>query len=317
MVVRYLIRRLVGMIPLLLLITALVFFLGQYGAGDEALNLTMQMNDGSFDPKLYQDLRHKLGEDEPAPIRFEQFVVGAAHGNFGVSYVLPGTPDIGQMIATSLPISLQLGLAAMVIVVIVGIPLGTLAAVWRNSFLDYLIVFVGTVLSATPAFVLAPIAMVLLVIQFHLLPTVAIGWQGLTNPNTLFPAACLAAGPLLQVVRFTRSSVINALSQEYVRAARARGLSEFRVVTGHVIKNAMTPVLTVLGLATAHVVSGSIFIETIFNIHGFGFVAVSAFQGGDVQTVAATTLVSALIIVTANLLVDLTYGALDPRVRLS
>ncbi|HUX86415.1 MAG TPA: ABC transporter permease [Chloroflexota bacterium] len=317
MLFRYLLQRLIGMIPLLLLITALVFFLGQYGAGDEALNLTLQLNDGNFDAQLYQDMRHKLHEDLPAPTRFVEFLQGAVHGDFGVSYVLPGTPSIGEMIATSLPISLQLGLLAMIIVVVVGIPLGVLAAIGRNSILDYSVVGVSTLLSATPAFVVAPIAMVLLVIQFHILPTVGLGWLGITNPNTLLPAACLAAGPLLHVVRFTRASVINALSQEYVRAARARGLSEFRVITGHVIKNAMTPVLTVLGLSTAHVVSGSIFIETIFNIHGFGFVAVTAFQNGDIQTVAATTLVSAMIIVAANLLVDMAYGALDPRVRLS
>jgi peptide/nickel transport system permease protein len=141
------------------------------------------------------------------------------------------------------------------------------------------------------------------------------GWQGLFHTTTILPAACLAVGPMLGVVRYTRASVSDVLSQEYVRAARARGLPEWQVVGKHVVKNAMTPVMTVLGLSTARLLSGSIFVESAFGFRGFGWVAVGAFRGGDIQTVAATTLVSAFIVMLANLVVDMVYSLLDPRVR--
>jgi peptide/nickel transport system permease protein len=312
---RYLIRRVATMLSVLIVVVAFVFILGQYGAGDLAMHLTLQMNDNMFDPEIYNSLRQQLHMDEPVLKRFTRFLGDAVRGDFGVSYILPGTPKIGRMMAVSLPISMQLGAAAMVIVAAVGIPLGVLAALSRNSLFDHLIVGLSTVLSSVPAFVLVPVALYLLVIELRILPTVGFGWHGLFSKETLLPAACLAAGPLLGVVRYTRASVVDVLSQEYVRAARAKGLSEWSVIGKHVIKNAMTPVLTVLGLSTARVLSGSIFIEIVFNLRGFGDMAVRAFQGGDIQTTAATTLVSAMIVMVANLVVDFMYGVLDPRVR--
>ncbi|MGH2535399.1 MAG: ABC transporter permease [Thermomicrobiales bacterium] len=313
---RYVISRLIAAIPLLLIVSAFVFFFGQFAAGDLAMNLTLQTNGGIFDPEVYQTLREKLHQDVSPPVRFARFVAGAVQGDFGVSYVLPGTPDIGRMIVSSLPISLQLGLVAMLLTVLVGIPLGVVAALTRNSILDHLVVGGTTIFSAMPPFVLAPILMVVLVVHLGVVPSVGLGWHGIFSTETLFPAAVLAAGPLLGVVRFTRASVTSTLAHEYVRTARAKGLPERQVLTGHVLRNSLTPVVTTVGIATAHVISGSIFIETIFNIRGFGYMAVSAFRAGDVQTVAATTLVSAAIIIVMNLLVDLTYGLLDPRVRL-
>lgn len=314
---RYLVRRIAAMISVLSVVTIFVFVLGQYGAGDLALHLTLQMNDNMFDAEIYQTIREQLHQDKPVLVRFGYFVAGAIKGDFGVSYILPGTPDIGRMIAAALPISVQLGLVALIMVAGAGIPLGVLAAMSRNGWMDHLVVGVSTVLSSIPAFVLAPVALYVLVVQLQILPTVGFGWHGMFSRETLLPAALLAAGPLLGIVRYTRASVLDVLSQEHVRAARARGLSEQLVISRHVIKNAMTPVLTVLGLTTAQLLSGSIFIETVFSLRGFGDMAVRAFQGGDVQTTAATTLVSAILVMTSNLVVDLLYGVLDPRARVT
>lgn len=314
---RYILRRVAAMVPLLLVIVGFVFFLGQYGANDLAMSMTLRVNDGVFDAQIYEAMREKLDLADPVIVRFVRFIGNAARGEFGVSYALQGTPDIGRMIGKALPISMQLGLVAMLMCIVVGIPLGVISAAWRNSVADYLIVGGATVLSSVPAFVLAPIALVVLVGQLHILPTVGTGWHGLLAKETLLPAACLAAGPLLGIVRYTRASVVDTLSQEYIRAAHARGLAEWQVIVRHVIKNSMTPVLTTLGLATARLLSGSIFIETVFSIQGLGSVAVTAFQAGDIQTVAATTLVSAMIVMAANIVVDLCYGMLDPRVRLT
>ncbi len=305
------------MIPLLLVIAAFVFFLGQYGAQDLAYSLVLRINDNMFDAEMYNDFREKLNLSDPILIRFGNFVRGAIRGDFGVSYILPGSPEIGRMIMKALPISLQLALAALVIVILFGIPLGIFASVWRNSALDYIIVSGATVLSSTPGFVLAPLALVVLVAKLQIVPKVGFGWHGLFSVETILPAMLLAAGPLLGIVRYTRASVTDVLANEYIVAARARGLSWFQVIRSHVVKNAIIPVVTVLGLTTARMLAGSIFIETVFSIDGFGSVAVRAFQGGDIQTVAATTLVSGMIVMVMNLFVDLLYGVLDPRIRLN
>ncbi len=314
---KYLLRRLAAMVPLLIIVSSFVFFLGQYGAADLALSLTLRVNDNVYDPQIYQDFAQKLNLSDPIFVRFGNFLGGAIRGDFGISYILPGSPDIGRMILRALPISMQLAFAAMVSVILIGIPLGIVAAVMRNTPVDYVIVFIATVLSSTPGFVLAPLALVILVTQLQILPTVGFGWHGLFAVQTILPALCLAAGPLLAIVRFTRASVIDVLSNEYIVAARARGLGWSTIIRRHVIKNSMIPVVTILGIATARMLSGSIFIETVFAINGFGSIAVTAFQGGDIQTVAATTLVSGLIVMLMNLIVDVLYGFLDPRVRIT
>ncbi|MAS36344.1 MAG: hypothetical protein CL610_20230 [Anaerolineaceae bacterium] len=314
---RYILQRLLAVIPLIVIVTAMVFILGQYGARDLALSLTLQTNNGDFDPEMYETLREQMGLDQPVLVRYAQFIGGALRGDFGISYVLPGTPKISSLIATTLPISLQLGLAGIAILILVAVPLGTLAAFTRNSAIDQAIVTVSTIFSAIPPFVLAPLALWLIVARFRLLPVMGFGWHGLFSLETLLPAAVLAAAPMAGVLRYTRASVIEVLSQDYIVAARARGVAGLGIVAGYVFKNAMTPVLTWLGISVGRLLSGSIFVEIVFGLPGFGSVAVTAFQGGDIQTVAATTLVSMIIIILVNLVVDLMYGLLDPRVRLA
>ncbi len=313
----YVIRRIVLMMPLLFFVSAFVFFLGQYGAADLAMELTLRINDNSFDAELYESLRAELGTDQPIFVQYFGFIRNALRGDFGKSYVLPGTPDIARLIASTLPISLPLGLAALLVLMVVAVPVGVITAIWHNSWLDHIIVSASTVLSSFPPFALAPIVLVVLVAKLRIIPTTGFGWHGIFSRETLLPASVLAAGPFLGIVRFTRASVIDVLSQEYIRAARARGLSEIAMVVRHVVKNSMTPVLTVLGVTTGFLLSGSIFVESVFGIKGFGYVAVTAFQAGDIRTVAATTLVSATIVMFMSLLVDLLYGVLDPRVRLN
>ena len=221
------------------------------------------------------------------------------------------------LLAKALPVSLKLGVASLFVVVLLGIPLGILAAAFRNTFLDYAIVGGATVISSIPGFVRAPIAMVLLVAQLKIFPSVGLGWHGIFSKQALLPILVLGVGPIRGIVRYTRASVLEVLSQDYVRAARARGLAEWLVISKHVIKNAMLPIVTVLGMTAGGLVSGSIFIERVFNIRGFGYLASDAIQGGDVQASTGVLIVSALIIMTSNLVVDLSYGALDPRVRLA
>lgn len=313
---RYLLRRIAIMFPLIIVVTAFVFLLGQYGAGDMAMAITLRVNNGTFDATIYETLKRELGLDQPIMIRFGHFLAGAVRWDFGRSYVIMGTPDIGKMMLAALPITAQLAAGAVIIIVLLGIPLGILAAVGRNTVLDHGIVALVTVLSSIPPFVLVPVAMVLLVVRIKLLPTVGTGWRGILHEEAVFAAACLAIGPLFGIVRYTRAQVLEVLPQEYLSAARARGVPEWRVVTSHVLKNALTPVVTVLGTSVGYLLSAAIFVEVALGYRGFGWLAFRAFQGGDIQTVAAATLVSASMVMLANLLVDLLYGVLDPRVHL-
>ncbi len=161
----YILRRLLAMIPLLVVITSFIFVIGQYGSGDLAAYLTEHENGGRFDPVVYQSFRQRLHLDQPVYVRYGEWVVQALHGDLGVSYVSQGEPSISYMIGQALPISLEIGAAALVLVIIVGIPLGMLAAIFRNTPLDYGIVGVVTVLSSVPLFVLAPLAVYFFVIQ--------------------------------------------------------------------------------------------------------------------------------------------------------
>ena len=316
---RYLISRIVSMVPLLVVITAFTFIIGQYGAGDLAAYLAGTRGDAAkgFDVELYQRFREELGMDDPILVRYGEWLWNALHGDFGRSYVMMGDPEISYLLANSVPQSLQLVLAALVVVTLIGVPLGILAAVFSNSPLDRVLVSGSSILSAIPTFVLAPVAIIVVVVRLRLLPSVGVGWHGIFSQEAILPVACLAAVGLLNVVRTTRVSMLEVLSQEYVRAARARGLSEWSVVVKHVIRNALLPVITVIGLTAPLLLGATVFIEQIFNIQGFGLMMSKGLQRGDVPTVTASVLVSTVIVMAFSLIVDLLYGLIDPRVRVS
>jgi ABC-type dipeptide/oligopeptide/nickel transport system permease component len=307
------------MIPLLIVITAFTFIVGQYGAGDLAAYLAGTRGDPAkgFDVELYQQFRQELGMDDPIFVRYARWLWNAVQGDLGRSYVMQGDPPIAYLMQNAVPQSLQLCLAALIIITVVGVPLGILAAVFSNTVLDRVFVSGSSVLSSIPSFVLAPVAIIVVVVNLRLLPSVGVGWHGLFARETILPAFCLAAVGLLNVVRTTRVSILEVLSQEYVRAARARGLSEPMVVIKHVARNAMLPVVTVIGMTGAGLLGATVFLEQIFNIQGFGMMVSKGLQRGDVTTVTASVLVSTAIVMLFSLIVDLIYGLIDPRVRLT
>lgn len=314
---RYVIRRLSGLIPLLLVSSAFVFFVGQYGAGDMAAYLTFARSGGRFDQEAYETYRQRLNLDDPPLARYGDWLWDALHGDLGRSYVAVGEPEITNMITRTLPVTLQLTLAALAFAALAALPLGILTAFYHNSIFDRLTVSGASILSTIPAFVLAPIGMIVIVNRLHLLPSVGLGWHGLFSREIILPAACLAAGPLLNLVRFTRASVLEVLSQDYIRAARARGLPELRIIIRHVVRNSLTPVITVLGLTAAQLFGATLLVEGIFNLQGFGQLTQRALILGDIQTIIASTLISALVTLGLSLVVDLLYAWIDPRVRLS
>ncbi|MBK8034502.1 MAG: ABC transporter permease [Chloroflexi bacterium] len=221
----FLVRRLAGLIPLLLVVSAFVFVLGQYGAGDLAAYLTFQRSGGRFDQELYDRYRAELGLDDPVLLRYTTWLGKALQGDLGRSYVAIGEPEIADLLARSLPITLQLAFAALVFVTCTAVPIGFITALYRNSLLDRLLVSAASVLSTIPAFVLAPLSMIVIVNQLHLLPSVGLGWRGLFSQETILPAACLAAGPFPESCPLhPRLGAGSSISGLYSRGAGARPL---------------------------------------------------------------------------------------------
>lgn len=306
---RYVLRRLLLAIPIVVLVILITFTLGFYAPGDP---VRVMFGERSVDPATVARIRHQYGLDRPYPVQFVGYMLRLLHGDFGRSITL--NRPVGEAMAGGLPISAQLGLAALFLMIVVGIPLGILIAVKQNSGIDYGVLFSAITLSSIPPFVLAPLLMILVILKLKLIPS-TVGWSGLFSVKAILPVATLAAGSMLGVIRYTRASVIEVLGQDYVRTARAKGLPMHLVVRRHILKNALAPVVTALGLSIGGLIVGSIFLETIFAVPGFGSLVVGGITGYDYPMILGTTIVATFIVIAANLIVDVLYGVLDPRVR--
>ena len=304
----YAARRLLWL-PFLLAIVALITFtLGVYGPGDPAeVRLGAKAT-----PVAVQRLREEMGLDRPFLVQYGDFMWGAVRGDFGESYALAGR-RVSEVIGRKIWISAQLGAAAMLIGVGLGIPLGLVAAYKQGTWMDTALVSFALFFYATPVFITAPFLILLLALELQLLPTS--GWGGLLSTRIIMPALVMGLPGVAGMARLTRASALEVLGQEYVRTARAKGLSEVAVQGRHVLRNAMIPILTVLGLSMATLVEGAFITETIFGIPGIGRFAVDSIFNRDYPVIMALGMIVAAAFVTANLLVDVLYGVLDPRIR--
>jgi peptide/nickel transport system permease protein len=307
----YLIRRLLTFIPTILLISFFTFAVGFYGPGDP---IRVLMREQWNDEETYQLLRHKYGFDRPFLVQYTDYIWKSLQGDFGRS-VLRKLP-VRDLMFPALAVTAQIGLLTLAILACLGISLGVLAAVRQNTWSDYAIVSVSIFLQSIPPFVLAPIAMIVLVLDLRLMNTPS-GWNGLLSSKVILPVALLATLGMSGVIRQTREAVIGVRNSDYVRTARAKGLREKTILTRHVLRNALTPVFTTLGLLTGWLLTGSIFIESIFSIPGFGSLFYGALKTRDYPVLLGTTLVGSFIILMVNLIVDVSYGFLDPRVRVN
>jgi ABC-type dipeptide/oligopeptide/nickel transport system permease component len=290
----------------------ITFTLGFYGPGDPISIFFGE--DFDPDPVIIARLKKVHGLDRPYWVQFGDYVGKLLRGDWGKS-IRSGQP-IWRTIKSSMPISAQLGAAATVLLVAVGVPLGVLAAAKQNTAIDYWIISFSILVRSIPVFVLGPMLMIILVLWLDIMKT-PVGWDGLFNQKAILPVALMAAGPLLVVVRQTRTGVLEVISQSYVRTARSKGLRERLVISRHVVKNALTPVLTSMGLILSGLITGALFVELIFGIPGFAGIGISAFRTRDYPLILAGTIIGTVIIILANLIVDLCYGLLDPRVQIT
>jgi ABC-type dipeptide/oligopeptide/nickel transport system permease component len=311
---RYVGRRLLLSIPILLAVIFITYGLAIFGPGDPVATLVGQTEQRN-NQELIARLRHEYGYDRPFVVQYIDYVTNLVEGDWGtsVSVQFQGR-SVRSLIMKTLPVSFQLGLVALAILFGVGIPLGVLAAVRQNSWADRLIVSVAILADSVPSFVLAPVLLVFFVLKVNLIDS-AIGWDGPFSQKVILPAVILALSPMLLIVRQTRFAIIEVLQQDYVRTARAKGLSARLIVWRHVLKNAMQPVVTLAGIIAAYLVTGAIFIEEIFGIPGMGQLIVQGLRRNDLPVLMGTTIVGAVIVLISNLVIDVLYALLDPRIR--
>jgi ABC-type dipeptide/oligopeptide/nickel transport system permease component len=243
-------------------------------------------------------------------VQFGDYLWNLLHGNMGNSLV--HKRSVLDMISAAAPVSLQIGVAATLFLAVVGIPLGVLAAVNQNSWVDNVIVATALFIWAVPPYVAGPLLMVFLVIGLKIMD-VPYGWDGLFSTKAIVPMLVLALNPLALVIRQARSAVLEVLAEDYIRTARAKGIPEYVVVFRHILRPVLTPVVTQLGLIMITIINGAMLVETVFGLPGLGRLTVRSTIDVDYPVILAITLIGAFLVMISNLFVDIIYPALDPR----
>jgi oligopeptide transport system permease protein len=299
-------RRLIGAVPTLFLIITFSFFIMRLTPG------------GPFDkerpvpPEIEKNLLAAYHMDEPLWQQYFRYVGGILQGDFGPSFKVHDF-SVAELLAAGLPASMQLGGFALLLAVLIGLPLGCIAALKQNSGIDYAVMGVSMTGIAVPNFVVAPLLTLVFAVYLKLLP--AGGWGGGALRNMVLPIIALGLPQVAYIARLTRGSMVEVLRSNYIRTARAKGLTEQVVLTRHAIKAAILPVVSYLGPAAAGLMTGSVVIEIIFQIPGIGRYFVQSALNRDYTVVMGVVIAYGIAIILFNLLVDLVYGLLDPKVR--
>ncbi len=313
----YIIRRVLMSIVVLFIVSVLVFLAMRMLPGDPIKLMMAESQMVALSEEELDKVRHEFGLDRPLVVQYFSWMGGVLTGDFGTS-ILTRAPVADEM-WHRLPITLHLGLLAWILGIVVGIPAGILCAVKRGKWIDGLVTGLANIGITMPVFWLG----VMLIYLFGLY----LGWlpiQGYTSPfddfwkstqQLIMPVFCVAIFSLAGTVRQTRSSMLEVLNQDYIRTAWAKGLKQKAVIVKHAIKNGLIPVVTLSGMGLTMVIGGSVIIEMVFNIPGIGRLLVTAMNAQDFPVVQSVVLLIAVMIVVINLIIDLSYGWLDPRIR--
>ena len=307
----YLLGRISGIVVVFMIVSILAFVLMHSIPG------------GPFDedkqplpPAAKANILRKYGLDKPIWQQYALYMGNALHGDFGISFQSP-TETVIELIARTWPVSMQLGGLAILVAATFGLTSGILAAVYQNTWIDYVVTFVSTLGLTTPNFVIALWLLLVFVVGLGWLPTG--GWPGSSSDDlktVILPVATFALPPSALVARYTRSSLVEVLHAEYIRTARAKGLREHSVVLGHAMKNALIPLITVLLPQIPNLITGTIFVEVIFRVPGLGKFFVTSIFVRDYPMIMATVLLVATLWSFTYLLSDILYTVVDPRIRL-
>lgn len=306
----YVVRRLMWTPFLLLAVSFITFTLGRFGPGDPVQIMMGQISN----PETVERIRTQQGLDKPFLVQYGIYISNALQGDLGESYKFRGR-DVSELIFKRIWTSAQLGIAAMIISLTLGIPLGFFVALKQGTWIDTATVSVTLFFMSVPIFLTAPVLLIVFVLKLDLLSAHAGGSFGLFDKTIIMPALALGVPGVAGLTRLTRASTLEVLSRDYVRTARAKGLREFVVRYRHIFRNAMIPIFTLLGLSLASLVSGSFIVERFFGIPGIGLLAIESFFARDYPVIMALILVIAIAFAVANLVVDIGYRFIDPRIR--
>ncbi len=313
---RYILRRLLLMIPTLLGVTLLVFGMVRLLPGD---TVTMMIQDYGGSTKTADEMRARLGIDQPFPIQYMTWLGKILRGDLGES--LRNRTPITDDIATRLPVTLELGALGLLVALLISIPLGVYSAVRQDTVSDYIARSAAIAMLAVPSFWLGTLAITMPSIWWQWTPplryTQLSDDVGKNLTQMMLPALILGIGLSGTIMRLTRTQMLEVLRQDYIRTAASKGLSEWFVLVRHALKNALIPIVTVLGLQIAVLVSGAVVLESIFAVPGMGRYLLDAINNRDYPQVQGVVLIFAALIISANLVVDIMYAWLDPRIRYS
>ena len=305
----YILRRLLWTPVLLLLAAFFIFFMGTVAPGDPAeLRLGTRAT-----PERVDRLREQLGLNDPLPIRYMRFIGNALKGDLGESYVFQGK-TVTSLIGPRLLVSLQLNIAASIVALSVGLPLGFYAAKRQGTKTDPAILISMLILYAMPVFFTAPFLILFFAVKLHWVP--ASGWNGMFSTQVILPALTIGIPGAAIFVRHMRASTLEVIGQEYIRTAHAKGMSNFVINYRHVARNAFLPILTLLGFTLAGIFGGSLIVELIYGIPGVSRLSLDAIFQRDFPVLTALVLLGSLMLVLANLVIDIGYTVIDPRIRL-
>lgn len=305
-----------ALIPLLLLAVAtVVFILFQFTPGDPvSARFGLRLND--FSPEQLERIRDDLGLNDPVPIQYVRYIGNLLKGDMGISTT--SRRPVLEEISSRIPATMELALSSIVLVTVVSIPLGIMAAIWRGSIMDNATMSLALIGFSMPSFWLGMMLILLLAIQFDIFPTSGRGEGMLFDrlDHLVMPVLTLSLGLIGYNSRIVRSAVLEVKNLDYVTTARSKGISERRTLFRHILPNVLIPILTVLGLQFASLLGGAVIIEMIFAWPGIGRLAINAVFRRDYPIILGTTLFFSAIYIVVNLMIDILYSVVDPRIRL-
>ena len=302
---KFIVRRIFWTIPVLLVVIFLTFIMMRQIGGNP-----FRQSERAVPEAVQRNLEERFHVNDPWWQQYAYYVKGVFTLDFGPSLVLRGQ-TVNDIIKEHFPNSIELGLYAFLFAIVVGVPLGVIAALKHNTWVDYSAMFFSNVFHAIPSFLLATLMIYWFALEFDVFPTS--GWS--TWEHKILPSIALGFAPMALFARLVRGTMLETLQQDYVRTARSKGLRYRRVVGLHVLRNSLIPVITAAGPLLGFIITGSFVIELIFNIPGIGQYYVTAVESRDYSVVMGLTVLLSVIIIFANLVVDILYGILDPRTR--
>jgi len=303
----YILKRiLAGMLTMFILVTITFFLMHAIPGGPFS-----PAEERNVPESVLKKVEERYGLNDPVYIQYFNYLKNLAHGDLGFSFKQPDR-TVNEIIRIGFPVSAKVGAIAAVVSVVIGVPLGIISAVKRGKWMDWASMAFATIGISVPGFVIAVLSMYLFAVKLKILPT-----YGLTSwRHYILPVGGLALGPIAYIARLMRSSMLEIMRQDYIRTARAKGVSEFWVIAKHAMKNAITPVVTYLGPLVASLLTGSFVVEKLFSIPGMGRYYVTGISDRDYSATLGMTLFFGLFVVIANIIVDILYALIDPRVKM-